>query len=226
MTNRKSLYEIGIISLVSIILMYVVETIFVPGYLYKSLIKIVLFLVIPLSYAKINKEMNIKEIFKINNKKSLFQSLILGILVYLVIVFAYLILKNYINLDSISDNLSNNMNINKNNFIYVALYISFINSLLEEFFFRGFICLNLNKFINLKTSYILSSLSFAIYHVGIMGNWFNPVIFVLAMLGLFIGGLIFNCINQFNKNIYGSWIIHMMANFGVNTIGFIMFGII
>lgn len=226
MTNKKSLLGITLISFISILVMYLIETVFLPGYFYKSLIKIGFFLIIPLIYTKCNEEIKTGDLLKVTNKKSLFLSIILGLLVYLVIVVIYFILRNYINLNSISNNLMEGMNINKDNFIYVAIYISFINSLLEEFFFRGFMFLNLNNFISIKSSHIISSFAFAIYHVGIMGSWFNPIIFVFAMIGLFIGGLIFNYIDSINKNIYGSWIIHMMANFGINTIGFIMFEII
>lgn len=58
------------------------------------------------------------------------------------------------------------MSVNADNFIYVALYISFINSLLEEFFFRGYVFLILKKDSSLKFAYGFSSLMFAFYHVG------------------------------------------------------------
>ena len=59
-----------------------------------------------------------------------------------------------------------------------------------------------------------------------MSNWFSPYLFILALTGLFVGGLIFDYINDKSENIYNSWLVHMFANFAINTIGFIMFGII
>ena len=59
-----------------------------------------------------------------------------------------------------------------------------------------------------------------------MFNWFNWILFIVAMLGLFIGGLLFNYLNEENENIYSSWLVHMFANFAINTVGFIMYGII
>lgn len=226
MNKRKTITSILIITFISIAVMSIIDGIINPGYLCKSAIKIIMFLLIPLVYTAYDNKINLKDIFKVKSKRKLYASIFLGLLVYIIILSAYLILKGFINLDSIKNILAENLKVNKDNFIYVALYISFINSLLEEFFFRGFIFLNLKKLIISKYAYIISALAFAIYHVAIMGSWFSPIIFLLAMAGLFIGGLIFNYLNESNENIYSSWLVHMMANFAINTVGFIMFDII
>ncbi|MCQ4922450.1 CPBP family intramembrane metalloprotease [Tissierella carlieri] len=226
MNKRKTIIGILIITAISIAIMSIVDAIINPGYMYKSAIKIIMFLFIPLIYIFCDSNINLKDIFKVKSKKKLIISTILGLLVYLIILGAYLILKKYIDLDSIKNILAENLKVNKNNFIFVALYISFINSLLEEFFFRGFIFLNLKKLIAIKSAYIISAFAFTVYHIGIMGSWFSPLIFLLAMVGLFAGGIIFNYLNESNSNIYSSWLVHMMANFAINTVGFIMFDII
>lgn len=174
--------------------MFVVDYFIQPGYLMKSVVKIILFLLIPLIFIKAERNISIKEYFKISSKKQFLISLGLGIAVYIIILGAYFILKNFINLDNIEDILSESLNVDKDNFVFVALYISFFNSLLEEFFFRGFIFLSLLKIAGRSKAYAISALAFAIYHVAIMGNWFNIAIFILAMSGLFIGALIFNSI--------------------------------
>lgn len=226
MNKRKTIIYIFIITLISIITMSIIDAIINPGYIYKSAIKIIMFLIIPLIYISYDRNINIKDIFKVRSKKRLFASIFLGLLVYIIILGAYLLLKRFIDLNSIKNILGENLKVNKDNFIFVALYISFVNSLLEEFFFRGFIFLNLNKLIKSKHAYFISAFAFAIYHVAIMGSWFNPLIFVFAMIGLVIGGVIFNYLNVSNSNIYSSWLVHMMANFAINTVGFIMFGLI
>lgn len=226
MNTRKTKIGIFIITIVSIIAMYIIDSIINPGYIYKSLFKITMFMIIPIVYTVMDRNIKLKDIFKIKYKKQLIYSVALGLIVYGVILGAYFILKDFIDLNNIKDILDKDLNVNKSNFIFVALYISFINSLLEEFFFRGFMFLNLRKIINRKNAYIISGFAFAIYHVAIMANWFNPLLFGLAMTGLFIGGLIFNYLNDKTSNIYNSWLVHMMANFAINTVGFIMYGII
>lgn len=197
-----------------------------PGYLFKSLFKLIVFMGLPVVYTLTDKNIKLMNIFKIQSRKHIIYSIILGLLVYAIIMGTYFILKNFIDLNNIKGILDSNLNVNKGNFVFVALYISFVNSLLEEFFFRGFIFLNLKRFISRKFAYIISAFAFACYHVAIMANWFGPALFLLAMTGLFIGGLIFNYLNDKSSNIYGSWLVHMMANFAINTVGFIMYGII
>lgn len=154
------------------------------------------------------------------------KSLMLALAIYMGIMTAYFILRSFIDLDNIQNILSDSLNISKTNFIYVALYISFINSLLEEFFFRGFIFLNLNGTMTRWKAYVISAFGFSIYHVAILSNWFNPLLFIVALIGLFVGGVIFNWLDEKTQNIYNSWLVHMFANFAINTVGLMMYNII
>ena len=49
---------------------------------------------------------------------------------------------------------------------------------------------------------------------------------LLLLAGLVFGGCIFNYLNELNDNIYSSWFVHMFANFAINTVGLILFGIL
>lgn len=208
-------------------LMYVVDSHIQPGYFIKSIIKIILFLIIPIIFAyRKNNIMSIHSLFRITSLKETLLPIILALVVYGFIMAAYFILKNFIDLTNIQKILSSSLNVSKSNFIYVALYISFINSFLEEFFFRGFLFLGLKKTTNRSMSYAISAFAFSVYHVAILSNWFSPILFIIAMVGLFIGGLIFNWLNEKNENIYNSWVVHMFANFAINTVGLIMYEII
>ncbi len=206
--------------------MYFVEVVLKPGYLLKSIIKVVLFVGLPMIFCISAKQFDFTEYFIIKQKKQIFISAALGLGIYFIILAGYFILRSFINLNNISMQLENNMNVNKNNFIYVAIYISFINSMLEELFFRGFAFLTLNKSSSKLYSYMLSALAFSVYHVSILENWFNIILYITFIAGLFVVGLFFNCLNEKNNNIYNSWIVHMCANLSINTIGFFMFGIL
>lgn len=208
------------------VLMYMVETIIKPVYIIKSLYKIIIFAGMPLIYCAFDKAVKFKEYFRINDRKQIKFALALGLGVYLIIQAGYFILKGFIDLNNIAMNLENNLSVNKDNFIFVSLYISLINSLLEELFFRGFGFITLGRFSPKKYTYIMSALAFSVYHVSILANWFNIIIYVLFITGLFATGLLFNRLNDGCDNIYNSWIVHMCANFSINTIGFMMFGII
>ena len=222
----KKVYIILTVFVLSIA-MSLIDGILQPTYFYKSLFKIFLFLIVPLIYFIMYKEEipHIKQLF-IPKKKDFILSIILGILVYIVIIGAYLLLKDYIDFSSIQQSLTQGIGVNADNFIFVALYISFMNSLLEEFFFRGYAFILLKQKTNRIFAYVFSAGLFAFYHVGMTVGWFNGIIYVLAMLGLFIGGCIFNYLNEKCENIYPSWLVHMFANFAINTVGCILFGII
>ena len=225
--NKKSMfYVIGTV-LFSTLVMCLVDGVISPPYLYKSIIKIVLFLLIPFAYFWLfkGKSEHLKQLFK-PKKRNLILSLLLGLGVFTVVMLAYVLLGDYIDLSSIKESLTSGVGVTADNFVYVAIYISFVNSLLEEFFFRGYAFLILKRECGRIFAYIFSSLTFAIYHVGMTSGWFNIFIYLLSMLGLFVGGSIFNYLNEKCESIYPSWLVHMCANFAINTIGFILFGII
>jgi membrane protease YdiL (CAAX protease family) len=159
-------------------------------------------------------------------KDGLLKSLLLGVGVYTVILLGYFLTRNIIDFSNVTSNLTEGMGITANNFIYVSLYISFMNSFLEEFFFRGYGFITLKKYTSRKFAYIFSSSIFAIYHVGMLMGMFHIGVLLLLLLGLIVGGCIFNFLNEANDNIYSSWFVHMFANFAINTVGFILFGIL
>lgn len=225
MKNKRTAYSVIIIVIISCIIMAYVDAVILPPYFLKSLLKIITFLALPFLLCGFDKSLSFKSVFKLD-KKSLRLSLILGALVYVIILGAYLTIGKLFDFSNVTNALNANIGVNKGNFLYVALYISFINSLLEEFFFRGFAFLNLKRVFSKRFAYIFSSITFALYHVAMMVSWFDPLLFILLIGSLFCAGLIFDFLNDKYENIYCSWLVHMCANFAINTVGFMLFGII
>lgn len=202
-------------------IMAVVDGVIQPGYAVKSAIKISLFLAVPFLVSRFCKELRFARLFRFR-REGLLPALGLGAAVYALILGGYFLLRGWIDFSGIVDSLSSGAGVNKNNFLFVSLYISFINSLLEEFFFRGFLFTNLKSSSTRRFAYIFSSLMFALYHVAMMIGWFHPAITLLLIAGLMVGGMIFNFLNEKQENICTSWLVHMFANFAINTIGFIL----
>ncbi len=218
----KRFSQICIITVLACVVMGIIDAVIQPGYVVKSVIKILLFLLLPILYARLNKDSSIKSLF-IPNPKGLFLSIGVGISIYIVVLGAYLLLKDVFDFSALTSSLNESTGVNKDNFIWVALYISFINSLLEEFFFRGFAFITLKQYATRKFAYVFSALLFALYHIAMMIGWFGLPVIILSLVGLFLGGIIFNKFDEKQENIYLSWLIHMFANFATNTIGFILF---
>lgn len=221
---KKAILIVALVTVFCII-MAVIDGILKANYFFKSVIKLVLFLILPFIYSFFDKDVRIKENF-IPEKKGIKSVIFLCVFVYIVILGGYLLLKNVFDFSAITGALSNNIGVTGRNFIFVSIYISFVNSFLEEFFFRGFAFLTLKRITGRKFAYLFSSLVFAIYHIAIMIGWFGVDVFIIIMAGLFAGGLIFNYLNEKSECIYPSWFVHMFANFAINTVGFILFGII
>ena len=161
--------------------------------------------------------------FMKGDKKGIFSALGLGVILYFIILGAYFIFRNIFDFSALTSSLNETTGVNSENFIWVAIYISFVNSFLEEFFFRGFAYLTLKKETSKRVAMIFSSATFSLYHIAMMIGWFGAPVVLLSLAGLFAGGLIFNWIDEKKETIYLSWLIHMFANFSINTIGFILF---
>jgi len=201
-------------------IMSLIDGVIRPGYAVKSAVKIALFLGIPVLLSLKEKSLSALSLFRFP-KKGLLSAFALGAGVYGVILGGYFLVQPFFDFSGIAGKLTQNAGVTRENFLYVSLYISFVNSLLEEFFFRGFL------FTNLKTkgkgfANVFSAAVFAAYHVAMMAGWFSPVLFVLVMAGLTVGGMLFNGLNDRFGGICVSWLVHMCANFAINTIGFIL----
>lgn len=224
--NRKNSYIIISVFIFSVIVC-LIDAVIQPNYFVKIPIKLIFFLALPLLFFVTNRK-ELKE-FKglfIFRKSGILKSLLLGIGVYSVILIGYFLTRNIIDYSNVTSNLTDGMGITSDNFIYVSLYISLMNSFLEEFFFRGYGFITLKKYTGRRFAYIFSSLIFAAYHVGMLIGMFDLGTLALLLFGLIVGGCIFNYLNEKNNNIYPSWFVHMFANFAINTVGFILFGVL
>ncbi|MGG7142321.1 CPBP family intramembrane glutamic endopeptidase [Clostridium nigeriense] len=224
MVKKKKI--IILIVLIGCLIMGFIDAVISPQYLIKSFIKIILFSIMPILYSRYDTNLNLSSLFKVKSKKEIIIAILSGVAIFTVILGAYFIIGNFFDFSNVVSSLSENAGINNNNFLFVTIYISFINSLLEEFYFRGFAFLKLKEVSTRKFAYIFSSLAFAFYHIAMMIGWFDISLFILTIVGLFVGGLIFNYFNGKYKNIYVTWLIHMFANFAINYIGFMLFNIV
>lgn len=201
-----------------------IDAVVQPPYFSKIPIKILFFLVLPLLFYVIWREEwgECKALFRFRTR-GLLLSLLLGIAVFGVILGGYFVTRGFIDFSGVTSSLTSEMGITADNFLWVAVYISILNSFLEEFFFRGFGCITLKKYVGRKFAYLFSPILFAVYHVGMLLGMFHPAVLVLLLFGLIVGGLIFNALNDKFGNLYPSWFVHMAANFAINTVGFLLF---
>ncbi len=224
--KKQSIYIILSVILLSLAVTFI-DAFIRPNYIIKCTVKIFFFLIIPFSYFILNNGefTEFKKLFKFR-WNTMLKAVAFGISVYIIILGGYFALRNIIDFSNVTNTLQQNNGITADNFIWVSLYISLMNSFVEEFFFRGFGFITLKCHVSKRFSYLFSPIMFAVYHVGMLIGMFDWFILPLLFIGLFAGGIIFNYLNDTSENIYTSWACHMFANFAINTVAFILFGII
>ena len=219
MKNKISL-KIIISSLLICILMFLFETIAQPTYIIKSVAKIMLFGVCAFGMYFIIGFKNIKgQIYR--SVKEMKISIYLCIACVLCIAIGGYLFSGFIDFEAMRISLANREKVTESNYLFVTVYIALVNSLLEEFFFRGYIFYELSNIGSKKLAYIYSSLLFSLYHISIINGWFNPVIFIMMIVGLFIVGIFFDWLTSRYSSFKASWVVHIVANVMINTIGYV-----
>lgn len=205
------------------LLMAWVEGVLRPVYPVKSGLNITVFLGCAGLYVLLSRDWGPFRAFR-RPKQVKFAALLgLGVLAFL--LGGYLLLSPWLDLSAIPENLAAKEGITRETFPFAALYITFCNSLLEEFFFRGFAFLTLCRLGYARLAYGFSALAFALYHVSITDGWGAPGLILLMVAGLAAAGLLFDWLDR-EGSLIPSWLVHMGANLGTNAVGLILFDIL
>lgn len=204
-------------------LMAWVETGLRPVYPVKSGLKLLVFGGAVGLYILLRRDKTPLSYFRRPSLRALVPAVLLGLGVFGSILGGYALLAPWLDLSAVTGNLGAKEGITAVTFPFAALYITFVNSLLEEVFFRGFAFLSLRKAGCPRLAWGFSALSFALYHVAIMGGWFGPVLFLLLTAALAAAGLLFNWLDR-EGAVWPAWLVHMGANLAINTIGLHLFG--
>lgn len=106
-----------------------------------------------------------------------------------------------------------------NHFWVVAIVISVLHSLLEEYYWRWFIYGKLTLLVTPLLAHIIAGLAFAAHHVVVLDQYF-PLgwAFVLG-LGVGVGGVIWSLQFARFKTLIGCWLSHMLVDFTLMWIG-------
>ncbi len=160
------------------------------------------------------------------DKGSVKVGVLFGVIAFAVILLTYYFAQDMLDLQGIVQELTGKSGITPANFLLVGLYITFGNSFLEEFFFRGFVFLSLYRRGKKVAAYLFSAGLFGLYHIAIFQTWFNPWLIGLALFGLVGVGLVFNWLNTKPGGFLNSWVTHILADIAIILIGMRLFGMI
>lgn len=158
-------------------------------------------------------------------KKILPEAIIVSILLSGIYASAFFLFQDFLDFNAIGEKINGLVDVGLDNIIIVGLYIIFINSLLEEFFWRGFIFKEL-KIKSRLTAYLVSAFGFAIYHVAFFYNWFPFFIILLAIFGLFMYAIIMNLLFEKHKTLFSCYFAHFAVDTVQISIGLKIFGLL
>lgn len=202
---------------------------FEANYIFSSTYKIIF--LSPVIFRLIVEKKKIKESFTQHFslktfKKSIILAISIGALLASIYIISFYLFKDYLNLQNTVDQLKEMASIDVSNIIFIGLYIIVINSLLEEFFWRGFLFNKLNILIKPWKAYLLTGVAFSFHHIVFYYNWFSPLFFILITVGLTGYAIIMNIIFQYKKDLFTCWIIHACADMAQIFIALKIFQII
>lgn len=132
--NKEKASGIIVLVIICCVFMALIETIIEPAYIVKSALKVAVFLLLPLVYAKITHTKLLDEFFKID-KRGMMKLFVLGSFIYAVILGAYTLTKNFFDYAFVgSVAFSGSKSQQRQLYWGGSLYFHFCNSFLEEFF--------------------------------------------------------------------------------------------
>lgn len=219
MQTRVEQYVILTISILACIGFYFISQIGDFNYLLSSAMKVGLFVGIPLCYQR-SQDGRWQYFIPRGKGKvgDLRAGFCMGLALFSIVIIAYVVCRPYIDARSITSQIGETSGVPKMLYPFAGLYATFGNSFVEEYFFRGFIFLNLKHMGHERLANLFSAGLFAIYHVAIIQTWFSIWVMMVVLVGLFIGGLIFNYMDSPKSHILNSWLVHIFTDVSVMVI--------
>jgi len=105
-------------------------------------------------------------------------------------------------------------------YILLVLYLTVVNSLIEEYVFRWFMYRQLSKIVAPIAAVVISGLIFTVHHTVVLAAYIPWYFNALASLGVLTGGLVWSYLYYRYGKIWPAYISHIGADIGVFVIGY------
>lgn len=208
-------------AVVYLAVMTAVESVLQPGYLVKSIIKLLLTAVLIAIACLIGRCKPQEAVFFHRMKPARALFILMGVM-FLGVFLGFRLFAGFLDLTQIRESLMAKEHLTKENCLFVFAYIAIVNSFLEEAFFRGFLGHAFPERMRKPWGILFSALVFALYHIGIMNSWMNLGMLVLLTAGLAAVGAALQMICDRYDSIAASWLAHGCANLAINAIGWVL----
>ncbi|MEA1951843.1 MAG: CPBP family intramembrane glutamic endopeptidase [Planctomycetota bacterium] len=187
----------------------------VVGY---SLYKI-LFLVPPLIYCRMRGISVIDDVLRPGNWRNCLPAAIgLGLACGAIFLSVYFVAIDWIVERSvIVERMGSQFSVTAATVALVAPITILLNSLLEEFFYRGFA---FGRLVGRQRilGQCLPAAAFSIQHLLFISHWLSPGLLALAGLGLFVFAWLLQVLYEKADTIVAPWVVHILADLAMMTI--------
>ena len=104
-------------------------------------------------------------------------------------------------------------------FILFGLALSFLHSLIEELYWRGFCFGELKERIKPTYAVVVGAVAFSLHHYVVASAYFESQIAVIATIGVFMAGIAWNLCYLRYDNLVAAWVSHILADLAIMGIG-------
>jgi membrane protease YdiL (CAAX protease family) len=177
-----------------------------------SLYKIA-FLIPPLLYCRVYGIRVVQDIMRPSHwRRGTAVAVRLGLLAIGIFWLAYYALGDFL-LDKahIRQRIDAQFHVNATTILLIAPITILLNSLLEEFFYRGFAFGQMARW-NRTAAYLLPSIAFTVQHLLFIWHWVTPLPLTLAVIGLFVFALVVSWLYAAYGTIIAPWLAHVCGD--------------
>lgn len=110
-------------------------------------------------------------------------------------------------------------------FLLLAIFVSLIHALLEEYYWRWFVFGWLRRHLALTPAILVASLGFMAHHVIVLGVYFPGHFWTLAIpfsFAVAVGGAIWAWLYDYSQSLYGVWLSHVIVDAAIMMVGYDM----
>jgi membrane protease YdiL (CAAX protease family) len=152
--------------------------------------------------------------------------LLLGLIMGAVILGSYrLLASGWIDLEHLRMLASRNGFGTIASYLGLALYLTLVNSLLEEFVWRWFVFRRAEEAFGSRSAVVLAALFFMIHHTIALRIQFGREITLIGSLGVFVSGLAWSWCYLRYRSVWPGYVSHVLADTAIFLVGWrLLFG--
>ena len=105
-------------------------------------------------------------------------------------------------------------------YIAFAVFLSFVNSVVEEYYWRWFVYGQLRRILPGWRAHALAGAAFAAHHVVVATQFFPLGWGLCSGVVVGMGGVIMSMLYERQQSLAGAWACHLLADLGIMGIGY------